>query len=96
MSAVRYWVGGITLASATAVLVPQVGAQQDRTRTDSVPSLEARVDALDQQVRILQRLRELAADSAAAAAKDKVTATASPKDGFSIKSADRRPLLPER
>jgi phosphate-selective porin OprO/OprP len=32
--------------------------------------------------------RELAADSAKAAAKDKVSATASAKDGFSIKSAD--------
>ncbi|HEY7636588.1 MAG TPA: porin [Gemmatimonadales bacterium] len=39
-------------------------------------------------MRILLRLRELAADSAAAAAKDKVTPTASVKDGFSIKSAD--------
>jgi phosphate-selective porin OprO/OprP len=46
------------------------------------------VNELDQQVRVLQRLRELAADSVAAAAKDKVTATASGKDGFSIKSAD--------
>src|SRR5882724_7661190 len=88
MIAVRYWVGGITLASANAVFAPQASAQQDTTRADSVPSLEARVDALDQQVRILQRLRELAADSAAAAAKDKVTATANSKDGFSIKSAD--------
>jgi phosphate-selective porin OprO/OprP len=61
-------------------------AQQE---PDSVPpSLQARVDELDQQVRILQRLRELAADSAAAAAKDKVSGTASTKDGFSIKSAD--------
>jgi phosphate-selective porin OprO/OprP len=46
------------------------------------------VDELDQKVRVLERLRELAADSAAAAAKDKVSATASAKDGFSIKSAD--------
>jgi phosphate-selective porin OprO/OprP len=88
MSAVRYWVSAITLASATAVFATRVGAQQDTTRADSLPSLETRIDALDQQVRILQRLRELAADSAAAAAKDKVTATASAKDGFSIKSAD--------
>jgi phosphate-selective porin OprO/OprP len=55
---------------------------------DSVsPSLERRVDELDQQIRILQRLRELAADSAATAAKTGTTATAG-KDGFSLKSAD--------
>jgi phosphate-selective porin OprO/OprP len=88
MSAVRYGKRGITLAVITAAFAPQLRAQQDTTHADRVPSLEARVDALDQQVRILQRLRELAADSAAAAAKDKVTATANSKDGFSIKSAD--------
>jgi phosphate-selective porin OprO/OprP len=64
-------------------VAPRLVAQQP---SDS--ALEARVDELEQQVRILLRLRELAADSAAAAAKDKVTATASIKDGFSIKSAD--------
>ena len=46
------------------------------------------MEELDQQVRVLERLRELAADSATAAAKDKVSATASAKDGFSLKSAD--------
>ncbi len=51
------------------------------------------MNELDQQVRILQRLRELAAVSAAAAAKDKVSATASAKDGFSIKSADGKYVL---
>ena len=59
-----------------------------RRPTPDSASLESRVEELDQQVRMLQRLRELAADSAAAAAKDKVSATASGKDGFSIKSAD--------
>lgn len=88
MSAVRYWVSSIALAMGSVAVVPQIVAQQAGTTPDSVPSLEARVNELDQQVRILQRLRELAADSAAAAAKDKVTATASAKDGFSIKSAD--------
>jgi phosphate-selective porin OprO and OprP len=83
MSAVRYWVSTILLGAATVALAPQLGAQQP---SDS--ALEARVNELDQQVRILVRLRELAADSAAAAAKDKVSATASAKDGFSIKSAD--------
>jgi phosphate-selective porin OprO/OprP len=62
-------------------------AQQEGATPDSA-SLERRVDELDQRIRILQRLLELAADSAAAAAKDKVSATASSKDGFSIKSAD--------
>jgi phosphate-selective porin OprO/OprP len=89
MRAVRHWVSGIGLAAATVAVAPQVTAQQEGTTPDSVPpSLQAKVDELDQQVRILQRLRELAADSATAAAKDKVSATASSKDGFSIKSAD--------
>jgi phosphate-selective porin OprO and OprP len=87
MRAVRMWVSGIILASGSVAVVPQAMAQQEGTTPDSA-SLERRVDELDQQVRILQRLRELAADSAAAAAKDKVSATASTKDGFSIKSAD--------
>jgi phosphate-selective porin OprO/OprP len=58
--------------------------------TASDPGLGARVDRLDQEIRILQRLREIAADSAAAAAKDHQLATASAKEGFSIKSADGR------
>src|SRR5215207_10814726 len=66
----------------------QNGAAPVAVTTDSPPSLEARVDELDQRIRILQRLRELAADSAAAAAKDRQSATANAKDGFSIKSAD--------
>ena len=88
MRAVRYWVSSIILAAGSVAVVPQAMAQQEATTPDSVPSLQSRVDELDQQVRVLQRLRELAADSAAAAAKDKVSATASGKDGFSIKSAD--------
>jgi phosphate-selective porin OprO/OprP len=92
MSAVRQWVSGIVLAMASVVVAPQVVAQTAVTATDGVngdtSSLESRVDALDQQVRILQRLRELAADSAAAAAKDRQSATANAKDGFSLKSAD--------
>lgn len=57
------------------------------------PSLEARVDALDQEIRILQRLREIAADSAATAAKDRQSATANAKDGFSLKSADGKYVI---
>ena len=89
MSAVRHRVSAVVLAASSVAIVPRVIAQQDSTPPDSVPpSLEARVDLLDQQIRVLQRLRELAADSAAAAAKDRVTATANAKDGFTIKSAD--------
>jgi phosphate-selective porin OprO and OprP len=83
----RPWFGGALLAAATVAPLPQLVAQQQGSG-GAQPSLDARVDELDQQIRILQRLRELAADSAAAAAKDRVTATASAKDGFSLKSAD--------
>jgi phosphate-selective porin OprO and OprP len=94
MRAVRIWVNAIILASGSVAVVPQAMAQQEEgTTPDTALSLERRVDELDQQVRILQRLRELAADSAAAAAKDKVSATASSKDGFSIKSADGKYAL---
>jgi phosphate-selective porin OprO and OprP len=87
MRAVRTWVSGIILASGIVATAPRAMAQQEGATPDSA-SLERRVDELDQRIRILQRLLELAADSAAAAAKDKVSATASSKDGFSIKSAD--------
>ncbi|MGH7515078.1 MAG: hypothetical protein ACREOQ_19405, partial [Gemmatimonadales bacterium] len=87
MRAVRIWVSGIILAAGSVAAVPQAMAQQEGTTPDSA-SLERRVDELDQQVRILRRLRELEADSIKAAAKDKVSPTASSKDGFSIKSAD--------
>ena len=87
MSRVRYLVSGSALALATATSASPLAAQQDTSHA-AVPSLETRMDALDQEIRILRRLRELAADSAAAAAKDKISATASSKDGFSIKSAD--------
>jgi phosphate-selective porin OprO and OprP len=89
MSAVRHWVSDIGLVMLSVVSAPQIVAQSPGGSPDSSPpTLAARVDEIDQQIRILQRLRELAADSAAAAAKDKVTATASAKDGFSLKSAD--------
>src|SRR5919107_4662070 len=86
------------IAVVTTIAVggtPQLWAQQDGHRTvavvsDSVapPSIEGRLNELDQQIRILQRLREISADSAAAAAKERQSATANAKDGFTIKSAD--------
>ena len=88
MRAVRQWASGI-VAMGIVVGAPQALAQSLSQVSDTTrPGLAARVHDLDQQIRILQRLRELAADSIAAAAKDKVTATASAKDGFSLKSAD--------
>jgi phosphate-selective porin OprO and OprP len=87
MSAVRQWVSGFIIVAGTAAAAPRVMAQQEGTTPDSVP-LAARVDELEQQIRVLKRLRELEADSIATAAKTKQTATANGKDGFSIKSAD--------
>jgi phosphate-selective porin OprO/OprP len=86
------------MTAATVGGVPQVWAQQNGGATvavapDSLSILSARVDELDQQIRILNRLREIAADSAAAAAKDRQSATANSKDGFSLKSADGKYTL---
>jgi phosphate-selective porin OprO and OprP len=92
MSAVRQWVGGFMMIAGTVTVAPRAMAQQEGTTPDSVP-LAARVDELEQQIRVLQRLRELEGDSIAAAAKDKATVTASGKDGFSIKSADGKYVL---
>ncbi len=92
MSAVRQWVSGIALTMGGLVVASPVVAQAAVSATDGVnvdPStLESRVDALDQQLRILERLRELAADSAATAAKTRQSATANARDGFSLESAD--------
>ena len=92
MGAVRYWVSSLLLVSGSVAVAPRVLSQQEPTTADST-SLQSRVEELDQKLRVLERLRELAADSASAAAKDKVSATASAKDGFSIKSADGKYVL---
>ena len=91
MRAVRSWVSGIVLVTGSMALPLQGRAQQEAS--DTTKSLEARVDELDQQVRILQRLRELAAESTTTAAKDRQSATANGKDGFSLKSADGKYTL---
>lgn len=97
MKALQLWSSGLVLWSVGVGAGRQLWAQQNGGSAghlpDSLPSLAARVDDLDQQLRILQRLRELAADSVAAAARDKVTLTANAKDGFSLKSADGRYTL---
>ena len=96
MNWVRFWVGTGIIGAAVG-RVPQVWAQQNggaaTVASDSARSLAARVDELDQQVRILNRIHEIAADSAAAAAKDRQSATANAKDGFSLKSADGKYTL---
>jgi phosphate-selective porin OprO and OprP len=79
----RSLVGVIVAAMTTSRML---AAQQDVTARDSL-SLKAQLDRLDQEVRILKRLRELAIDSAANAPKDKPGVGAG-KDGFSIKTAD--------
>lgn len=98
----RTWVVGLALLLGGVALAPHAVAQQASTAeagspqpagSDTGPSLAARVGELEQQIRILQRLRELAADSAAAAAKERQSVTANAKDGFSLKSADGKYVL---
>jgi phosphate-selective porin OprO/OprP len=93
MRAVRSWFSGVVLITGGVALPSQGMAQTQSIGDSSTPSLEARVNELDQQVRILQRLRELAAESLATAGKDRQSATANSKDGFSLKSADGKYTL---
>ena len=94
MRAVRRRVGGMLAVTLTLVFARQAQAQQDTAASDTAPpSLEARLNQLDQQVRVLERLRELQRDSLAAASKDRQSATASGKDGFTLKSADGKFVL---
>ena len=93
MRRARVWVSGLAVAGLTVGTAPQVSGQQNGEAVADISpdsgevSLEQRVNRLDQEIRILQRLRELAADSVATAAKTSTAATAS-KDGFNLKSAD--------
>jgi len=93
MRRAQVWVSAMLAGGlAAGATVPAAGQQDAPAVADVGPdsgarTLAARVDQLDQQIRILQRLRELAEDSAANAAKSATTATAS-KDGFQLKSAD--------
>jgi phosphate-selective porin OprO/OprP len=54
---------------------------------EAKPTVEERLDELDQKVRILDRKQELEKESAAEKAKTAATVTAG-RDGFSLKSAD--------
>lgn len=87
MARVEWWFSGIVLAVGSVAGVPHVVAQQASGEARP-PSVEARVEELDQAIRVLQRQRELAADSAAASARERQSATANARDGFSLRSAD--------
>jgi phosphate-selective porin OprO/OprP len=88
-------VAWVAVGGVPHLLAQQNGGPAVAVVADTVPrpSIETRLNELDQQIRILQRIREISADSAAAAAKDRQSATANSKDGFSIKSADGKYTL---
>ena len=67
-----------------AVAPPAVRAQQDST-----PAASARLEELQQRIRILERLRELEADSNRAAALARPTMNIG-ADGFTFRSPDGR------
>ncbi len=77
-----YLLAGIAL---TTVAVAPLAAQQ--VDDSAKAALQLRLDALDQQTRILARKFELYQDSVAAAAKGKPSVVAGP-GGFQLKSAD--------
>ena len=81
-AAIGYWL----LAIGSALSRP-ASAQQNQAPPDSEPTLEERVYQLDQEIRILKRLQELARDSMAAAARERPNVAAG-KEGFNLKSAD--------
>jgi phosphate-selective porin OprO/OprP len=94
MSPIRYGVGVVALTIWSVARAPQLLAQQESSSAPEGPTaVEERVEQLDQELRILKRLGELAADSAATAARDRQAATANAKDGFSLKSADGKYTL---
>ncbi len=80
-------VSGIILASGSVATAPQAVGATGRDHPGQRPSKQ-RVDELDQQIRILQRLRELAADSVDDGGQGQGRRPPPAKDGFSIKSAD--------
>jgi phosphate-selective porin OprO/OprP len=81
----------IAVASARTMIAQVNGAASSASAAAKVssPSVEERLAELDQQIRILKRLRELERDSAAAEAKGEARATAG-RQGFLLRSADGR------
>jgi len=72
----------VAMLGAGVVLARPAVAQQDTT----APSVDQRIQDLDQQIRILKRQRELEQDSLAAAAKERPKLA--DKSGFWLRSAD--------
>ncbi len=77
-------------ALVTATLIPAAVAPlraQDTAATEA-PNIEERLEELDQQVRILKRLRELEQDSVAAAKAKGESNVTTGRQGFIIRSSD--------
>lgn len=77
------------LSLVAALGLVTLGASQRALAADSTAAwLAQRVEALDQKVRVLERLRELEQEGAAAKAKDAPAVSADSRDGFTIRSPD--------
>jgi phosphate-selective porin OprO/OprP len=80
------------LATAPFVLAtaPDARAAEGTPPPTNAPTLEERLQALDQEIRILKRKQELAAEAAGSkgGSQDGPRFTANAKDGFSLSSAD--------
>lgn len=91
MQKAHYMMPTLLLGSLTVVVPQQVKGQQGdlvAVADTDTRALVARLDELDQQIRILRRLRELAADSTAAAARLRPSIAAEEREGLRIQSAD--------
>ncbi len=78
----------VTSGSAIAGTTSPTTASPTATPSAVDPTVQQKLDDLDQKVKILERLRENDAEAADAKKADAVTVTANAKDGFSIKNAD--------
>ena len=96
MRAVRSWVSGIILVSGV-VATATTGHGTTLGRSTHSPEQRppaARVDELEQQIRVLKRLRELAGGQHRRRGEEPgQSVTANGKDGFSLKSADGKYVL---
>jgi phosphate-selective porin OprO/OprP len=78
----RFIASALALFAFTLSGVARTASAQDSTTR----AINERLDDLDQRIRVLSRLREIAADSIAALAKP--AAAVANRDGFSLRSAD--------